>query len=148
MTDKKDPKATSQASTVPAATASTSAAANVSKPGPPPQKTLTNKELKELKKKEKAAKRAAAKAAHGGGSNPDQQHGKSNNNNNKSQKPKTASQLKKQMNSAKIKDTDVKIPAMFSHLETREQRIAASPTIASIVHPSILALTLKISTDI
>ena len=99
--------------------------------GKQPPKKLSNKELKMLKKQAKAAKRAARKAANG-------QHG--------SQGVKTASHIKKQMISAKIKDNNVRIPPMFGHLETREERISASPVIASIVHPSILTLTLKMST--
>ncbi|QOU20997.1 hypothetical protein BRETT_000714 [Brettanomyces bruxellensis] len=99
----------------------------------PPQKKLSNKELKMLKKKAKAAKRAARKAAN--------QNGQQS-----SQGVKTASHIKKQMISAKIKDSNVRIPPMFGHLETREERISASPVIASIVHPSILSLTLKMST--
>lgn len=104
---------------------------------------LSNKELKALKKKAKAAKRAAAKAAGGGGqgSQPDQPMGHRS-----VSEPKSWSHIKKQMNSAKIKETDMRIPPMFGHLETREERISASPTIANIVHPSILTLTLKIST--
>ncbi|QPG76595.1 hypothetical protein FOA43_003987 [Brettanomyces nanus] len=104
-----------------------------------PEKTLSNKELKALKKKAKAAKRAAAKAAmYDEGEVSNRQGGRPKRN--------TASHIKKQLNSAKIKDNDVRIPPMFGHLETREERISASPVIASIVHPSILALTLKIST--
>lgn len=34
---------------------------------------------------------------------------------------------------------------MFGHLETREQRNASSPAISHIVHPAIIALTLKYS---
>lgn len=92
-------------------------------------KKLSNKELKALKKKAKAAKRAARKAAGG-----------------RSGGVKTASHIKKQLNSAKIKDDSVRVPPMFGHLETREERTSASPMIASIVHPSIFSLTLKIST--
>lgn len=132
-------------------------------------KKLTNKELKELKKREKAAKRAAAKASAGGvssvnmnsnNSNAESQTGNNSNNNNnnqqqqqqqrkdkeKTQKPTTASHIKKQLNNAKIHDPTLKISPMFGHLETREERISATPKISAIVHPSILSLTLKIST--
>lgn len=131
--------------------------------GPVEEKKLSNKELKELKKREKAAKRAAAKAA--AGVETTNEHTGSNNNNNnnnhvkpsgnqgntkaqdsKNKAPKTVSHIKKQLNNAKIHDPTLKTPPMFGHLETREERISSTPKIASIVHPSILSLTLKIST--
>lgn len=114
------------------------------------EKKLSNKELKELKKREKAAKRAAAKQATGADANSQQQEKQQSaqqpNNKNKDKTPKTVSHIKKQLNDAKIHDPNMKIPPMFGHLETREQRISSTPKIASIVHPSILSLTLKIST--
>ncbi|GMM31283.1 translation initiation factor eIF2B subunit delta [Martiniozyma asiatica (nom. inval.)] len=103
---------------------------------------LTGKELKEQKKKEKAAKRAAAKAT-------DATVVPSANTNGQKEQThqvKTASHIKKQLNNAKIPVSNVKIPPMFSHLETREQRSSASPVLATIVHPSILSLSLKMST--
>lgn len=113
------------------------------------EKKLSNKELKELKKREKAAKRAAAKEAAGiepsnTPSKSKDAHGGSGANKDKT--PKTVSHIKKQLNDAKIHDLNMKIPHMFGHLETREERISSTPKIASIVHPSILSLTLKIST--
>ncbi|KAG0680028.1 hypothetical protein C6P40_003311 [Pichia californica] len=121
-------------------------------------KQLSNKELKELKKKEKAAKRAAAKEAagieptsqlKGGNKNSESKDGivkESKDLSLKDKTHKTNSHIKKQLNDAKIHDTNMKIPPMFGHLETREERISSTPKIASIVHPSILSLTLKIST--
>ncbi|EDK44864.1 conserved hypothetical protein [Lodderomyces elongisporus NRRL YB-4239] len=111
-------------------------------------KKLSNKELKELKKKEKAAKRAAQKEASGITAEQQQQLTEQ-----KIEKKKlkqagsgtaTASNLKKQLNQTKIKD-DRKIPHLFGHLETREQRNASSPAVSHIVHPAILTLTLKYS---
>ncbi|CDK28662.1 unnamed protein product [Kuraishia capsulata CBS 1993] len=111
-------------------------------------KTLTNKELKELKKQEKAAKRAAAKAVAGGGTAEvaTRQEAaaalKA-----AAGKAKTSSNIKKQMDQAKIvKEDKKKIPALFGHLDTREQRNSSSPYVASVVHPSILSLSLKFST--
>jgi translation initiation factor eIF-2B subunit delta len=118
------------------------------------ERQLSNKELKELKKREKAAKRAAAKAASGDTETTEsttqqqqqqQQKGKQSSLN-KEKTPKTISHIKKQLNNAKIHDPTLKTPPMFGHLETREERISSTPKIASIVHPSILSLTLKIST--
>lgn len=107
---------------------------------------LSNKELKELKKKEKAAKRAAQKTANG--ITPEQQAKIAEQKiEKKKQQLATNTNLKKQLNQSLIKDdTKRKIPTLFSHLETREQRNAASPSISHIVHPSILSLTLKYST--
>ncbi|KAI5952700.1 tif224 [Candida jiufengensis] len=110
---------------------------------PVDEKKLSNKELKELKKKEKAAKRAAQKEA--SGITPEQQKQIAEQKiEKKKQKQNTATNLKKQLNQAVIKD-DRKIPHLFGHLETREQRNASSPTISHIVHPAILSLTLKYS---
>ncbi|KAG7691401.1 hypothetical protein KL930_005299 [Ogataea haglerorum] len=106
-------------------------------------KKLSNKELKELKKKEKAAKRAAAK---GGSSGAEAASTKQKESKDSNGKPPTATHIKKQLHSAKIIESERKVPTMFGHLETREQRISSSPQIASIVHPRIIALTLKIST--
>lgn len=126
------------------------------------EKKLSNKELKELKKREKAAKRAAAKAA--GGAEGDNSttptanapssgtpaHLKENasreNNKNKDKGHKTVSHIKKELNNAKIHNPNLRTPSMFGHLETKEERISSTAKIASIVHPSILSLTLKIST--
>lgn len=119
---------------------------------PTMESKLSNKELKELKKREKAAKRAAAKAS---SSNPEDSNAtnaaaaaaKSKSNSlDKNKTRKTVSHIKKQLNNAKIHDPTLKTPPMFGHLETREERISSTPKIASIVHPSILSLTLKIST--
>lgn len=99
---------------------------------------LTNKQLKELKKQEKAAKRAAAK----GGEAPCENSAPKS----ASGQPKTTSQLKKQLHSAKLPAQSSKKPPMFGHLENTDQRVAATPKIASVVHPSVLSLTLKIST--
>lgn len=114
------------------------------------EKQLSNKELKELKKREKAAKRAAAKEAAGIDPSANAQgKGKETpggSGSSKDKTPKTVSHIKKQLNNAKIHDPTMKIPHMFGHLETREERISSTPKIASIVHPSILSLTLKIST--
>ncbi|CAH2354240.1 translation initiation factor eIF-2B subunit delta [[Candida] railenensis] len=120
-------------------------------------KKLSGKELKELKKLEKAAKRAASKEA--SGITPEEQKQIAEQ---KKQKAKEAAaaaaaaaqahatntNLKKQLNQTLIKDkaAQKKIPALFSHLETREQRNASSPSISHIVHPEILTLTLKYST--
>lgn len=104
---------------------------------------LSNKELKELKKKEKAAKRAAQKEAIG--ITPEQQKQAAQRSIEKKKQIASTTNLKKQLNQTLIKDENAKkkIPALFSHLETREQRNASSPSISHIVHPSILSLTLK-----
>lgn len=117
-------------------------AKNATASSQPEKKALTNKELKELKKQEKAAKRSAKKVAIG--ISPEQQQQIAQQKIEK-KKAATATQVKKQLDQTVIKDVK-KIPSMFSHLETREQRNAASPTISHIVHPAILALTLKYST--
>lgn len=111
--------------------------------GPTP---LSNKELKELKKKEKAAKRAAQKEAIG--ISPEEQEKLAQQKMEKKKQQATNTNLKKQLNSSLIKDegTRKKVPTLFSHLETREQRNAASPSISHIVHPAILSLTLRYST--
>lgn len=108
------------------------------------EKKLSNKELKELKKKEKAAKRAAQKEANG--ISPEQQEKLAEQKREKKQQQTTNSNLKKQLIQTVIKDdSKKKVPTLFSHLETREQRNAASPSISHIVHPAILSLALKIS---
>lgn len=111
------------------------------------EKKLSNKELKELKKKEKAAKRAAAKA----GSSTNESGDTPQSGSQKGKKPvggatKAVSQVKKQMNNAKTHDPSDKVPPMFGHLQSKEEKILSTPDIASIVHPSILSLTLKMST--
>lgn len=121
------------------------AAPETAKPAPAPEKKeLSNKELKELKKKEKAAKRAAQKEA--AGISPEQQEQIAQQ---KMEKKKlqlaTNTNIKKQLSQAVVKDQSMKIPALFSHLETREQRNASSPTVSHIVHPSILKLSLHFS---
>lgn len=104
-------------------------------------KQLSNKELKELKKKEKAAKRAAQKEA--AGITPEQQQQIAQQKIEKSQQQATNTNLKKQLSQAVYKDDNRrKTPALFSHLETREQRNASSPTVSHIVHPAILTLNL------
>lgn len=110
------------------------------------EKKLSNKELKELKKQEKAAKRAAEKLAKG--ITEEQQKESGQRKMEKKQATVTNTNLKKQLNQTVIKDADAKkkIPLLFSHLETREQRNASSPAIAHLVHPAILALTLNYST--
>lgn len=117
-----------------------------------PQKTedknnLSNKELKELKKKEKAAKRAAQKLA-SGISLEEQQKASLQKQDKKRQQTATNTNLKKQLNQTLIREPNFnkKIPVLFSHLETREQRNASSPSISHIVHPAILSLTLSYST--
>ncbi|AOA61933.1 Translation initiation factor eIF-2B subunit delta [Komagataella phaffii CBS 7435] len=105
----------------------------------PETSQLTNKELKELKKKEKAAKRAAKKESIGIKPDAPQRRG--------GDRPKTASNIKKQINQSKTQSETLKIPPLFGHLETREQRISSTPPqLANIVHPSILTLCLKYST--
>lgn len=106
----------------------------------PENKALSNKELKELKKKEKAAKRAAQKEA--AGISPEQQEQMAQQKMEKKKLLATNTNLKKQLSQAVVKDQSMKIPALFSHLETREQRNASSPTVSHIVHPSILTLSL------
>lgn len=107
------------------------------------ENSLSNKELKELKKKEKAAKRAAQKSSNGVPSESSKQQPS-----HKKQIPATSTNLKKQLNQTLIKDANSrkKIPSLFSHLETREQRNASSPSISHIVHPAILSLALRYST--
>lgn len=102
---------------------------------------LSNKELKELKKKEKAAKRAAQKEA--AGITPEQQQQMAQVKIDKKKQQATNTNLKKQLSQAVYKDEEKKIPALFSHLETREQRNASSPTVSHIVHPEILTLSLQ-----
>lgn len=109
----------------------------------PAEKKLSNKELKELKKKEKAAKRAAQKEAIG--ITPEQQKKLAEQKiEKKKQQTASVSNVKKQLHQTIVKD-ERKVPALFGHLETREQRNAASPAISNIVHPAILSLTLKYS---
>lgn len=119
----------------------------VAKVGAPPAleepKQLSNKELKELKKKEKAAKRAAQKEA--AGITPEQQQQIAQQKMDKKKLLATNTNLKKQLSQAVVKDDSKKIPALFSHLETREQRYASSPTVSHIVHPAILTLSLQFS---
>lgn len=102
---------------------------------------LLNKELKELKKKEKAAKRAAQKEA--AGITPEQQEKIAQQKIDKKKQQATNTNLKKQLLQAVYKAEERKIPALFSHLETREQRNALSPTVSHIVHPAILTLSLN-----
>lgn len=108
--------------------------------------SLSNKELKELKKKEKAAKRAAQKSANGVSNENNKQQ--QNHKKQALQNAATSTNLKKQLNQTLIKDVNSrkKIPSLFSHLETREQRNASSPSISHIVHPAILSLALRYST--
>lgn len=103
----------------------------------------SNKELKELKKKEKAAKRAAQKEALG--ISHDEQKQMAQLKMDKKKQQATNTNLKKQLGQAVYKDAGKKIPALFSHLETREQRNASSPTVSHIVHPEILKLSLQFS---
>jgi len=121
------------------------AAAATASPASPALTALSNKELKELKKKEKAAKRAAQKEAIG--ITAEQQEKITQQKIDKKQQIATNTNLKKQLNQTLIKDVGAKkmIPSLFSHLETREQRNASSPSISHIVHPAILSLTLKYS---
>lgn len=104
---------------------------------------LSNKEIKELKKREKAAKRASQKEA--AGISPEQQQQMAQYKIEKKNHQVTNTNLKKQLSQAVFKDADKKIPALFSHLETREQRNASSPTVSHIVHPDILTLSLQFS---
>lgn len=111
---------------------------------PEGEKKLSNKELKEQKKREKAAKRAAQKEAQG--ISPEQQKSMAEQKKKKQQQTATNTNLRKKLDQSLIKDQNKKkIPAIFSHLETREQRNASSPSISHIVHPAILSLSLKIS---
>ncbi|EGW31825.1 uncharacterized protein SPAPADRAFT_140367 [Spathaspora passalidarum NRRL Y-27907] len=111
---------------------------------PAESKQLSNKELKELKKKEKAAKRAAQKTAIG--ITPEQQQKMAEQKiEKKKQQTATATNLKKQLDQTLLKPDVRKVPHLFGHLETREQRNASSPSISHIVHPAILSLTLKYS---
>lgn len=110
-------------------------------------KKLSNKELKELKKKEKAAKRAAQKEKNGISVEQQRQLADEKKKLSQSATSNTASNLKKQLNQTLIR-TDKKVPHLFGHLETREQRNASSPAISHIVHPAIIALTLKYSSYI
>ena len=109
-------------------------------------KAPSKKELKEMKKRKKAAKRAAQKAAIG--ITPEQQQQLAQQKmDKKKQQTATTTNIKKQLDQTVIRNSGKqKIPALFSHLETREQRNASSPAISHIVHPAILALTLKYST--
>lgn len=125
------------------------------------EKKLSNKELKELKKKEKAARRAAQKTAEGkdptpqqpqqklGGSNSvspgsvagqlQQQAKKKGNNAN----APTTTQIKKSINRA-VDVNDSKVPLLFSHLTTREQRSQQLPlSVLQMIHPLILELSGK-----
>ncbi|OBA20431.1 IF-2B-domain-containing protein [Metschnikowia bicuspidata var. bicuspidata NRRL YB-4993] len=104
---------------------------------------ISNKELKELKKKEKAAKRAAQKEA--AGITPEQQEQMAQQKIEKKALQVTNTNLKKQLSQAVYKDDAKKIPVLFSHLETREQRNASSPTVSHIVHPAILTLSLNVA---
>ncbi|KAG7665680.1 tif224 [[Candida] subhashii] len=131
-------KAAESASAAPAAAPAAASAADVD------EKKLSNKELKELKKKEKAAKRAAQKTAIGI-SPEDQKKIAEQKIEKKKQQTATVTKLKKQMDQTLIKPERRKVPHLFGHLETREQRNASSPTISHIVHPAILSLTLKYS---
>lgn len=126
----------------PAAAKSSSVKPAETAPAATEGKKLTNKELKELKKLEKAAKRAAQKTAIG--ITPEQQKQLAQQKIDKNKKAATNTQMKKQLEDTVIKEVK-KIPSMFSHLETREQRNASSPTISHIVHPAILTLSLKYS---
>lgn len=111
---------------------------------PEGEKKLSNKELKELKKKEKAAKRAAQKEKNGITVEQQRQLADEKKKLSQSAASNTASNLKKQLNQT-LTRTDKKVPHLFGHLETREQRNASSPAISHIVHPAIIALTLKYS---
>ncbi|RCK64422.1 Translation initiation factor eIF-2B subunit delta [Candida viswanathii] len=113
------------------------------------EKKLSAKELKELKKKEKAAKRAAQKEANG--ITPEQQKklAEQKIEKKKQQLQQSAASSKKQA-SQTTKKEERRVPAVFGHLETREQRNASSSapsasTISNIIHPAILSLTLKYS---
>lgn len=101
---------------------------------------LSNKQLKELKKKEKAAKRSAHKEALGISAEQQEQLAQQKID---KKKQTTNTTLKKQLSQAVYKQEVTKIPALFSHLETREQRNAQSPTVSHIVHPAILTLSLN-----
>lgn len=114
-------------------------------------KKLSAKELKELKKKEKAAKRAAQKEANG--ISPEQQkklaEQKIEKKKQQQQQQQSNASLKKQ-SSQGTKREERNVPAVFGHLETREQRNAStaapsSNAISNLVHPAILSLTLKYS---
>ena len=108
------------------------------------QKETFKQGVERIEKKEKAAKRAAQKEAIG--ITPEQQKkiAEQKIEKKKQQQTTSASNVKKQLNQTIVKD-ERKVPALFGHLETREQRNAASPTISNVVHPTILSLTLKYS---
>ncbi|KAH3674267.1 hypothetical protein WICPIJ_009630 [Wickerhamomyces pijperi] len=101
---------------------------------------LTNKELKELKKQEKLAKRAAQKESAGIVSKVSAEQIAQNKN--KKNQPLPVVEKK-----ATVKKPEKK-NSLFSHLETKEHRnelsLNQSQTLTQI-HPSIISLTLKIS---
>lgn len=137
---------TKETKTAPDAAPVKAAGANAGPEATGEGKKLTNKEIKELKKKEKAAKRAAQKEASGITIEQQEKIAQKKMEIKKEQSTATNTNLKKQLNQTVIKDKEAKkIPRLFSHLESREQRNASSPTISHIVHPAILSLSLKYS---
>ncbi|KAH3666389.1 hypothetical protein WICMUC_005657 [Wickerhamomyces mucosus] len=105
---------------------------------------LTNKELKELKKQEKLAKRAAKKENAGIVSQITPQQIEQNKNK-KNQQSQSQSSLQQQHSIVKKIE---KKNSLFSHLETKEHRNELSISQSQIInqiHPSIISLTLKIS---
>ncbi len=121
-------------------------------PAPEGKKTLSNKELKELKKKEKLLRRQKSKV----GSPSPHQSEKSSKSNPKSNEGNSKSGKQSQ---SKIVDTNVVIKnqtpfkpqakglVLFGHLHNPETKLDLSPlALAKVIHPAILKLALKIST--
>lgn len=122
--------ATSEAPAAPAAPAASTG-----------EKKLTNKELKELKKKEKLEKRAAKKQSQGIPNQTEQSKAKQQKNQQQPQHSSTSSQQSKPEPPKIINKV-----ALFSHLETKEQRNELSISqsqVQNLIHPAILSLTSK-----
>jgi len=107
------------------------------------EKKLSNKELKELKKKEKLEKRAAKKQSQGIPNQTEQS---------KNKQQKNQQSLSNQGNNGSTSSNKIQISkisnkvALFSHLESKEQRneLSISQTqVQNLIHPAILSLTSK-----
>lgn len=108
------------------------------------EKQLTNKELKELKKKEKLEKRAAKKQSQGIPNQTEQSKAKQQKNQQQGQQGSSTSSQQAKPQEPKISNK----VALFSHLETKEQRNELSISqsqVQSLIHPAILSLTSKYS---
>jgi translation initiation factor eIF-2B subunit delta len=104
---------------------------------------LSNKELKELKKRQKLEKRAAKKESAGIPNQAEEKAAKA-----KQQKSQQGSGANGQASRAAPKQEVLKKVSLFSHLETKEQRNELSLSqsqVINLIHPAILALTLKYS---